>query len=431
MNHNATVRSLVRRRIAPALAFTALLSISMTAVSAQAAGNGNGPSPNPLLKSPVAPSNFRAQLQGFDEQMATIGKDNPGLDKKWNITGSANLSEQALAQANDVELNAVYQVVSNIPNWQAVPGQVRTRTQLLARVKHTRNHFQSKAIVMGDTCTENGTSYPDPGLSTVIGFQDAAAVGDMALQILPDSDVYGLIVAGEGAVVTSPISIERGLIQAVTVGLDVDALANQNMEDLFQQCSSDAQAVEQDTIKSDIETTVENDLATITTNLADDTTAIRGDISSLKADLDSSVSTIENTLGTISGKVDAVAHQVTGVQTTVDTNLEQRQLRLSVLSLTNGNRLLVSTTEGGMPVTARLTSLKLATDNSSAPVFSDFTSKVTQTNPVNGVLQITFPSNQPATTIYLIQAQATESIQTGGQTVSKTYSGTILKELGQ
>lgn len=428
MKHQRFIKTLVQRWAASALACAAALSLSLAAIPASAAGGG--PPPNPVLKAPAAPSTFRGQMQAFDEQMITVGRSNPGADRKWNISGTATASEQALSQANQTELDAVYQAVSNVPNWQQIPdvlGKAVGRGQS-AHLRRAKGRFQPRAILMGQSCTEGPSTYQDPGLATVIALQDAAAVGHIALDILPDSDVYGVIAVGEGLVVTSPVSIERTIVQAVTVGLDIAALAVQNAEDLFQQCGNDAQGAELDTVKSELEggiTTITGNISTLQGDLDTSVTNIRGDITGLKSDLDTSVAAMEQTLGDISSKVDAVANKVTGVQTAIDTKVEVRQLHLSVLSLTNGNRLLVSVTDGGQPVaTPSLVSIRTATDNGGGLSFSPVANaQASVAGP--GLLLISLPGSTPSNTIFQIEvSDAASSVDNSGQ----THYGTIIYE---
>lgn len=403
MKYRQLRRIVVNLRVVPVLALAALISILAASAPAHAANGSQGApanaSPPPALALPPAPASFRGQLQSFYEQMAQAGRSNPGLDKKWNLVGNAGLGEEALSVASPQQLDAAYQAISSIPDWQQAAGELALQTETSPRGRE-RRLFRTNDIAPGSTCVENGVAYPEPGLSVLLGLQDAQSVADIALELLPDSDVYGAIVAGEGIVATSPVSIERTLVKVATIGVEAAAIAAQNAHDLYEECSGDAHAALLQTVATDLET---------------DTTNILAAISNLKADLDSSVGAIEAKLTSISG-------QVTTVQTTLDTSMETRQIHLSVVPLPSMQRLLVSTTESGQPVTTTLVSVRIASPTSAPLTFSDVTSTVTASAPSAGVLELAFPSSQPNNTVYQIEVKETSTID--GQ--SATHYGTVL-----
>lgn len=407
------------RRLMPVLLLVALITSVLAVDPAHAASAGSA------IKSPLqaarrlgpAPAGFRAQLQAFYEQLARVGRENPGLNKRAKLIALGRDGELALSQLSSTQLAALYYETSLLPQWRKVPAELLKWSH--EPYKAAKN-FRPLDIVGGSTCVENGTVFPDPGLSAVIAAQDAAQVADIAVEITPDSAAEGL---------PDPLRI-AGV--AISKPLDLAATGVTNAHDLYTECSSDQQATLiqsiSDNLASDT-TNIRSDIANLKSDLDTGVTNIRSDVANLKSDLDTSVTNIRNDIASLKGDMDTrltvIAGQITGVQSTLDQKMELRQIHIQVVTPPSGKHILVSTTEGGQPIDTTLVSIKVEGPGQ-ASTFNDMTSQVTTSAPIPGVMDISFPGSNAAQTIYQIEVKETSTID--GQSV--THYGTIMAEQG-
>lgn len=396
------VRSHFRRvggsRLVPVLMLSAAIPM-MSAVAPAHASGAVTPAARQAKLSPATLARFRSQMEAFYKKTAQIGRSASSLHNHAQYVRFAVEGEQALSAMNAKQLSRLYRAMSVIPHWQQVPSNLAA---VAADAPYrSQNGLKPRDIAPGSTCVEGGVTYPEPGLSVVLGLQDAAAAAQAASDASPDSLVEGAVVAGEGAVSTFPDPVRVAL--AATEGTTAAAaLAADNAHQLYEECSTDALA---------------NLVQSISDNLATDASNIRSDIAALKSDVDTRLTAVASQLTDIVNKV-------TGVQTTLDTNMEQRQIHLQVVSPPGNKTLLVSTTEGGQPVTTSLVSIKAATP-ANPSTFTNVTNAVTTSAPTSGVLAITLPSPYSGNTVF--QIEVSESSTIDGQSV--THYGTILTTL--
>jgi hypothetical protein len=361
-------------------------------------------------KLPPAPAGFRASYERMLVQLEQIGRGNGALNRQFNLSGAAAQSLQATQRLTPAQLAAVYYAVSYIPHWQNLPSIVRT-AQLSS---DAANH--SRLQKTGDGCPADVS---DAALTTANSFKEAT---DFALEILPDSEVGGggVIAAGEGAVVvvTSPASPLRIPVKGATIAADVAVFQLQLQKGDHDSCVQDQHVALLDKVAADLATDTQNirndlstDTQTIRNDLATDTQNIRSDLSTdtqtirndLATDTQTILTNLANDFNQLTAQIAGLSNQVSTVQTTLNTRIEQRQVHVDVLSLTNG-RLLLSLTESGQPINATLVSLKYALNSPGTLSFTDATAGVTAIPVGTGLLQINFPSppgsgqTQPSTT---------------------------------
>ncbi len=342
-----------------------------------------------------------------------MGNQNPGFNKRTGLAGLGKQGERAVGEMSATDLATLYHVVALIPQWRHAPAELAAYDHLRLG---TKSGNSPRDILPGATYVESGTTYTEVGLAAVIAANDAAQVADIAVEITPDS-------ALEGA--PDPLRIAA---VAISKPLDLTATGVQNAHDLYSECSADQQGTLIQSISDNLATDTTSILTAISTlnsDLDTSVTNIRSDISTLKSDLDTSVTNIRSDISAFKADMDTrlttVVSKIDGVQGTLDTTMELRQIHIQVVTPPGGRDVLVSTTEGGQPITATLVSIKVA----SAPhplTFTDMTGNVTTSAPTAGVLDVTFPNTNATNTVFQIVVKETSTIDGA----SVTHYGTIL-----
>jgi hypothetical protein len=328
------------------------------------------------------PTDFRQELQTFYQQLAAVGQQNPALEQRFRLVEQAKAGEQALSQLSDAQLAALSKVTSVIPNWQQLPAVIgKAAASQSTAVRHA-----AAPHATGDNCPAGAPG----GIATVVAAQAAAVAADgltvatnSAVEIVPDSEVFGAIVAGEGTVITSPASPLRIAAEVFNVAAETAHFVLEATAFSFEQVQAVHDAcVEEEHVKA---------LDDLTAQVASDVATIEGMLTKLSADLAADVAVINT-------KLDKA-------QTTLDTKIEQRQVHLDVIGVPNFKRFLISTTESGQPVNTTLVSLKAAQAQNNPITFTDVTSTVTATNLTPGVLQIDLRSPAPNLLVFQIEVK--------------------------
>lgn len=374
-------------------------------------------------KLPLAPTSFRGSYERMLMNLEQVGRSNAALDREFDLSGAAAQSLRATERLTPDQLAAVYFAVSSIPHWQNVPSLVRASLLSSDAVSH------SPSRATGDGCPAD---ISDAALTTANTVKLAA---DFALEILPDSEVAGggVIAAGEGAVVvaTSPASPLRIPVKAVTTGADAAVFQLELQKADHDSCFTDQHDALLDKVSADLATdttAIRGDLTSdtqlIRTDLATDTKAIQD---ALAADTKLILTTLASDFNQLTAQIGGVSNQVSATQATLDTKIEQRQVHVEVLSLTNG-RLLLSLSESGQPINGTLVSIKYALNLPGTLSFTDATTSVTSTPVGTGLLQITFPSPPPGSG--LTQPPATQAGTVIYQVVVKDNGSTGVVHFG-
>lgn len=384
------------RRLVTSLITLTLLGSLVGAVPAQAATPATS-APRPAsfaYTPPPAPANFRAQLQAYYEHLKQVGKQHPDLDAQYKFVRSASMGEQALPAITDQQLAVVYLVYSSNPDWQRTPDVIVQLNNTLQREDRTRATRPINALAIGTGCTDN-----PGGITARYAAQAAVLIADAALAATPSSVVAGLIVAGEGAVATLPISPYR-IAAAVAQGTAQATLAGLNkLHEMYRECFQNASYDTIDTINTNVNTinsnvtsltkTVKDDFATLETNLSSDTTTILAAMAQLSKDLAADFQVVNKKLDGLQHGIVVVQNSVNSVQTTLDTNIEQRQIHIQVIPIPRTYRYLLSVTESGRPIRASLVSLIQITAQAKVPATAtDITKTAAATQVAPGVLDI-------------------------------------------
>ncbi|HWE61066.1 MAG TPA: hypothetical protein VHB98_05095 [Chloroflexota bacterium] len=380
-----------------------LVCSSLGAAPARATAPRTTASPPPVVALSPAPSNFRQQLQMLEQQLLAAGSSAAG--QRYHLVDQVKDAQQATAVATDQQLAAVYHALSIVPNWQLLPAEVQQATLPASATAILHSYVAGVPYETGADCPAGFPGAP----ASIIALDGAEKAGDIALELLPDSDVYGAIVAGEGVVATLPVSVERTVVKAFTIGLEVAAFAAESTQEVHDTC------VEEEHVKA---------LDALTAQEAADAAFIEGQITALATALAADVAAIEAKLNGISG-------QVTQAQTTLDTKIEQRQVHLSVIAVPGAPTLLISASESGQPVPVSLVLLQVANAHGKTPfVFTNVTSVVTSSRPTIGELEVVFPDIDHSSPAYQLDGNTLYQIEVkddgGSDVAGVTHFGTIL-----
>ena len=282
-----------RRMTLTALAFGTAVALTGTAVAGNAAAAAPPPSTPAASSSTLA--TYRASLLQWsgqlEQQLTVLGQHEPtvatsgaagrvaGARRQIQVMPEKQLAVLYQATGDNATLTVLPQALNRVTK-DAVSHAVSTATGSPAAPSGAKADALTPAVVTAPDC---GTA-PDP--SAVHDAQIAIASAQVALAIIPQAIVAGVVAVGEGAVVTAPdpaYAIAAGVLQAAQVVLD------------DQQFQIDQQSNCQEAAHINL-------LIDVANNLDSDTTSILNSVSGVSTLVDTRTNTIigqNNALNTL------------------------------------------------------------------------------------------------------------------------------------
>lgn len=201
----------------------------------------------------VAPPGYQQQLTTTLNGLATVATKHPEYFSKTGPNTAqvfAKAAQYATALTPD-QVNGLYSAFGSVSNLNQIPGQIvrlenyqaRVRASIAALRDHTvhrvRPHDDFNPTPPNDCSTKAFAAAIYGLIATHIVAEIARWIGERIAESLPDSEVFGIIVLGEGTVLTLPISPERAIAEAIIAALDLVSILADGAKELMEECNLD------------------------------------------------------------------------------------------------------------------------------------------------------------------------------------------------